>query len=812
MTQAEKLSLVSGDVLLDDNGTGVSTCVGHLPAIPRLQLPALCFGDGAEGVGNGMTRVTEFPAPIAGASTWDIALLKAFGAALGSEQAGKGRNVVLAPTINILRSPKWGRAAETLSEDPYLTSQLGVAIVEGIQTAGVIATPKHFAANNQETLRLGNAPDYRAIDVRVSDRALHEIYFPAFEAAVEDAHAGSVMCAYNRVNSVYACENPTLYEALRGDWKFDGFVVSDWYFAHRSTVPAALAGLDVSMPGRASPFGFADFYGEPLHEALNNNRVPESRLNDMVANVLRPMIRAGLMRRAPQGGPDADVRSEAHRQLARDMAIEGTVLLKNEKSALPFGPQIRSLAIIGDDAGPHVHTTENYGGFVNSKGILVSEPLSAITARAGGGVNVVYAAGTLGVGALPLVPAAVLESPAHEKSGLTASWYGSGDFAGAPIRTTQSLPTLDALPTDLPKVWSVRWHGYLLPPATGRYRFSLSGSGEIALNINGRRVVSTSNEQFTSVTHGVADLRAGEPTRIEIEYSMAPAVSKPALHVGWQPPDHLIDAAAALAGKADAAVVFVADDVSEGGDRTDLELPGDQDALIAAVADANPNTIVVTHTVGPVLMPWLPKVAAVISAWYPGEMAGDAIAAILFGDVNPSGKLPMTFPATEKDGPLTSAERFPGVRGEVRYEEGLLVGYRYYDAAKQKPLFPFGFGLSYTTFGIDGVRVSRTERGTIVVEGTVTNTGTRRGAEVVQVYVGFPPSAGEPPWQLKAFDRLVVDPGQRYPFHFDIGRKLLSIWDSKTRRWTLPNGVFKVRVSNSSAENNDSMTVELGDR
>jgi beta-glucosidase len=815
MTMGEKLSLVQGDTVLEGNGTGVNACVGHLPAIKRLGLPELCFGDGPAGVGNGMTKVTEFPAPIVGASTWDVRLMREYGTALGEEHAGKGRNVVLAPTLNILRTPRWGRAAESLGEDPVLTANLGVALIGGIQSNHIIATPKHFVANNQETLRLGDAPGYAAIDVQVGERALREIYYPAFRAAVAEAHAGSVMCSYNRVNGIYACEHPALDRVLRQEWKFDGFVVSDWYFAHRSAVAAALAGLDVSMPGGRSDFGFPEFYGAPLRDAIIDGRIPSSRLDVMAANVLRPMFRLGLVDAPRAGGADADVRTAAHTELAFKIAAEGSVLLKNQHGVLPFDANVHVLAVIGDDAGAHVQTTERYGGFVNDPNLKVRTPLEAITERAGSAV-VNYSVGTLGTGALPVVPTAVLAPASKHGSGLTASWYGSENLSGPVVLQTVE-PTLDLRqpPAGLPPVWSARWQGTLTPPKSGRYRFSLSGGGDSALYIDGREVVRTSKQGFTSVTHGVVALRGGRPVSIRVDYSMAPTISRPTLQLGWQPPDDLLARAAAAARRADAAIVFAGDNVSEGGDRTELRLPGDQDEMIRAVADANPRTVVVLHTVGPVLMPWLPKVAAVIEAWYPGEEAANAIAATLFGDINPSGKLPMTFPAHEKQGPdamfggggdlggrtgLNGLRGLNVLRGKVRYSEGLLVGYRYYDSKRLAPLFPFGFGLSYTTFGISQLHVTPSSGEEFYVEGMVSNAGRREGAAVVQLYLGFPRSAGEPPWQLKGFDRIELAAGERRAFRFAIDRPALGVWDGAHHTWTIARGTYRIGVGSSSRD------------
>jgi beta-glucosidase len=799
MTVAEKLSLLQGDTVLDENGTGVNACVGHLPAIPRLGLPSLCFGDGPAGVGNGMTQVTQFPAPIAGAATWDVALLAEYGGALGEEHAGKGRNVVLAPTINILRTPKWGRAAESLGEDPFLTGKLGAAIIGGIQSRHVIATPKHFVANNQETLRLGDAPNFAAIDVRVSERALREIYYPGFRAAV-DAHAGAVMCSYNQVNGIYACENPALDAVLRREWGFDGFVVSDWYFAHRSTVAAARAGLDVSMPGGAD-FGFPAFYGTPLRRAIESGSVPEKRIDALVEDVLRPVFRLGLVEKPIHGNADANVRSADHQRLSLKIASQGAVLLKND-GVLPLAQHTGSLTVIGDDAGVHVQTTEKYGGFVNDPHFVVRAPLEAIRERAHGLIKVEYAPGTLGTGPLPTVPSNVLK-------GLTATWFGAANFNKSPLLTTSDTSVdLRTPPPGLPPVWSVRWEGRLIPPRTGRYRFSLSGGGDSALYINDRAVVRTLKQGFTSVTHGNIQLLANRPVSVRIDYSMAPTISTPTLQWGWQIPDELISQAVAAAKRADTVVVFASDRVSEGGDRSDLELPGDQDQLIAAVAAANPRTVVVLHTVGPVLMPWLSKVAAVIEAWYPGEEAGESIAATLFGDTDPSGKLPMTFPASEAQGPDAKSNQFPGVGGIVHYSEDLLVGYRYFDSKLQTPLFPFGFGLSYTTFDIGDLKIERVaDRFTI--EGTIRNSGRLEGAEVVQLYLGYPKDTGEPPWQLKGFERIALMSGESRSFRFVINRSDLAIWDEGQGRWRIPSGTFEIGVGGSSRDLVRRAVIEL---
>jgi len=805
MTLDEKLSLLQGDTVLDANGTGVNPCVGHISGIPRLGLPSLCMGDGPAGVGNGLKQVTQFPAPIAGAASWNIDLMQRYGQALGSEHAAKGRNVVLAPTINIIRTPKWGRMAETLSEDPWLTAHLGVAITNGIQSVGVIATPKHFVANNQEWLRLGDGPAYTAIDAKISQRALHEIYYPGFKAVVTKAHAGSVMCAYNQVNGHYACENPDTLNVLRQDWGFDGFVVADWYFAHRSTVPSVKAGLDISMPGGVSPFGFAEFYGPPLRQTVLNGAVSLSDIDGMVTRIVEPMFRLGLVDKPIKGTADSDARSPEHTALAEEIALQGTVLLRNEHQILPLQGDIKTLAIIGDDAGPHVQTTERYGGFVKSEDILPVAPvtpLDAITKRAGAGVKVTYAPGTLGIGALPVVPSDVLRPLAGQAHGLTATYYASPDFNGRPVvvrteaKIDQAGPTVDGLPG----LWSARWEGSLIPPKDGVYRFSLTGGGEIRLTIDGKVVAYTPKQNFRLVTHGSIRLTGAKPVSIKLEYSTAPTLSPAELRLGWEAPDNSqIEAAVEAARRADVAIVFVADHVSEGADRTDLKLPGDQDALIEAVAKANPRTVVVLHTVGPVLMPWRDKVAGIFSGWYAGEQSGAAIASLLFGDANPSGKLPVTFPA-ETHGPADTADRYPGIGTTVHYDEDILVGYRWYDQKGVNPLYPFGFGLSYTQFDYSDLKVERAAAGQWRVHVKVTNRGTRAGSDVAQLYVGMPKAADEPPVQLKGFQRLSLTAGASADASFTLDADDLKVWDSKSGAARLPEGVFQIKVGHSSRD------------
>jgi beta-glucosidase len=806
MTLDEKVAMVSGTGFAFGSGYA-----GRITGVERLGIPPMLLADGPNGVGNGSTGVTAFPAAVAVASTWDVALVEQYGAALGREQAGKGHAVALTPTINIVRVPQWGRTFETFSEDPWLAARLSVAQITGIQQEGVIATVKHFAANNQETARM-------SIDVQVPERVLREVYLPAFRAAVTEGRAGSVMCAYNRLNGIFACEHPWLLtEVLRRDWGFDGFVMSDWFATH-STAEAARAGLDMEMPGGGGPFGQAHF-GETLKQAVQAGQVPGDVLDTMVTRILVAMARVGLLDRSNRGSREAVVSTAEHQRLARDLAAAGTVLLKNDHDALPL-ERVATIAVIGDAAREHPRLTGGGSAEVHPSRSIA--PLPGIEARAGGSVKVTYARGTLGTGRLPAIDSTSLTPSSGEGLGFTAAYYPSPDFSGAPVATRvetvlggepgQPGPMGPRPPVEgLPPAWSGRWAGTLAPPDSGTYRFSLAASGSARLVVDGRTLLDL-DSFFPTIVHGAIDLQAGTPVQLQIEYR-ATGIPGTGPHVGWQPPDPaLLAEAVAAARGADAAIVFVDDVTTEGSDRATLALPGDQDRLIAAVAAANPRTIVVLHTGGPVLMPWIDDVEAVLAAWYPGQESGDAIAAVLFGDVNPSGRLPITFPASDEQGPGQTRASFPGDGTSVRYEEGLLVGYRWYDAKEEEPLFPFGHGLSYTRFRYDQLelvpgRLAREPR--LRARVRVTNTGTRAGADVVQLYVGFPSEAGVPPRQLKGFQKLTLSPGQSRIVGFELDAAALSYWDERTKGWVSPTGQYRVEMGASSRDVKVSRTVRL---
>jgi beta-glucosidase len=635
MTVDEEVALLHGNMTVNNKVYSAA-----IPQIPRLCLPRLNLLGGPGGANHGMTQVTQFPAPVALAATWDRGLARAYGAAIGAEERGKNVSIVLGPTVDIVRDPRWGRAYETYGEDPYLNGRLAVSHILGVQGNGVIAQVKHLAAYNQETFRQSSDDN-----AKVDERTLQEIYLPAFQAAVEDGHVGSVMCALNLVNNEWACANDYLMNGvLKQQWDFNGFVTSDWY-AMRDTVKSALAGIDMEMPNGC--------YFNSLAAQVGSGGVPRARLDDMVRRVLRKEFAFGLVGRAPTGGPNAAVTTAEHAALARRVAEDGAVLLKNRNDVLPFdAAALDSIAIVGTDAGAKALTVG--GGSAHVAAPYVVTPLDGITQRAGSGVAVAYDDGS-----------------------------------------------------------------------------------------------DTSR-------------------------------------------------AATVASNSDVAVVFASLYEKEGSDLATISLSAHDNALITKVTQANPRTVVVLNSGSAVTMPWLSSAAGVIEAWYPGQEDGNAIAAVLFGDVDPAGRLPVTFPKSIADGPTASAMRWPGVGGAVRYDEGLKVGYRWYDAKNIAPLFPFGYGQSYTSFEMSGLTVKPRPGGAVDVTATVKNVGARAGAQVVQAYVEMPAIVREPPRRLVGFAKVRLNPGAQTTVHLLVTQQSLSFWDVTRHRWVKPRGTYTIRVGDSS--------------
>ena len=785
-----------------------------LKANEKLGLPEISGGsDGPNGIADmsplfgtetrdRSLNVTAFPNVITLGATWDRELAKQFGLALGEEFSGKGLTSNLGPTINIIRSWHGGRSAETFGEDPFHMGELVVPEITGMQSKGVIATMKHYAANNQEFSRVGSLPHFGGTDEQITEKALQEIYLPSYKAAVQKAKVGSVMCAYNRINGEFCCNSPDLLGRLR-KWGYDGTIGPDAVFAQRDTVKAAKAGVT-----SASPVG-------KIADAIKRGEIDEDYFDKKIYYTLLTRFRHGLYDNPVTGKETASVSTPEHMALARKIASEGTVLLKNDNDALPVD-MVKSIAVIGADAGPEAVVMET--GSANVHVQKLSVPIDAIKARAGD-IPVRYERGTAGVRPLYSIPADVFTLPDEMGRGLRGEyfhtpWYWSDavtridpkiEFGQDPGIPPAPEGLLGRMENAQAVSWSAQWSGYVIPPKSGEYAFSLSGTGTAELYINNKLVTTVQHTDFPAVSVGVINLEKNKKEKILVKYSSGSAVLGSGIKLGWMPPDDRLQKAVDAAKNSHAAIVFVGEQLGEGNDKMFLPLPGDQNKLIEEIAKVNSRTIVVLHTSTPVAMPWLDKVEAVIQAWYPGQEAGTSIADILFGDVNPSGKLPVTFPRDEKQGPVLHWMTYPGDGLNIMYNEGILVGYRWYDAMDQEPLFPFGHGLSYTGFQYSDLEITGTGNDRIV-KLDIKNAGDRAGAEVVQLYIGVPEEAKEPPKQLKGFDKIMLEPGEKKRVTIPLGDDILMMFDELDKEWKLFKGDYRVMVGSSSRD----IRVELG--
>jgi beta-glucosidase len=681
MTVEEKASMLAGANWMES------------VAIPRLGIPSIKMADGPMGIRSwaGPSKITKksphpfnstaFPAGIAVAATWDPALAQSVGQAIGQEVRAIGRDMILGPTVNIQRVPLWGRNFEGYGEDPYLAAQMGVAYIKGVQGEGVIATVKHFDANNQEFER-------HRVDESIDERTLQEIYFPAFKAAVQEAGVWSVMSAYQKVNGLYCSENPFLLkDILRKEWNFKGFVVSDWGSTY-STVGPVNAGMDLEMPGGEPVRSWLMTEGakkvgnggdwlspEKVLPEVAAGRITMGTLDDNVSSILRTMFVSGVFDRAPKASGEID--TPAQRAVARHGAAESIVLLKNDGNLLPLDPsKVKSLAVIGPSAA--VARTGGGGSSLVHPNYSIA-PLDGIKERAGSGVQVSYALGTSMPG----------EDPAK----------------------------------DTPE--------------------------------------------------------AREELRKE---------------------------AVAVAGKADAAIVLIGNSPaveSEDFDRTTLDLPAGQDELVQAIAKVNHNTIVVFNAGAPVnVSRWVGQVPSLLDAWFGGQEIGHAIADVLFGDVDPSGKLPFSFINDFKESPAYG--NYPGEDLHVKYAEGIYVGYRYFDKHGIAPQFPFGYGLSYTSFGYSDLKIKPGKAAsgqTFEVSLKLRNQGKRAGAEVVQLYVhDGHSSVDRPVKELKGFRRVELAPGKSATVSFALDKSSLAYYSTQKKDWVAEPGTFDVLVGSSSTD------------
>lgn len=803
--------------LVDSDGFGTP------PAFAELGLKTGRTQDGPAGFNGG----TAWPTPLTLAASFDPGLAARFGAAMGREFHASGRNGILGPAMDMTRTWHFGRSTESFGEDPYLGARIVAREVAGIQSEHVLATIKHFAVYTQEQGRLGDNPtgERPAVDEIVGERAMRELYLPTFEAAVVEGHAGGVMCAFPRINGTYACAHRDLLtDVLKNEWGFDGAVAPDFPVAQRSIAKAFLAGLDAGTTRPAAAGGGSAstdrFAGEmSLSQAVASGIVPKTRIVDLVRRRLVPGFRIGTFD-YPALEAQESPSTPAARALAAEIVQSGAVLLKND-GTLPLEATTRHIAIIGSQAGDDAVVVEQGSAYVEPRHLVTAR--EAVRSRAPSTTTVVYAPGDHGLVGLPAPPTGLLHTP-DGAPGLMATYYPSPDihFAGEPFATRvetgvdlNGIPDIEGLPKN--KAWTVRWRGTFTPRIDGVHELRLEGSGSAELWIDGRLQDAFYNSDFGAVAYGVVEARSGSSVAIEVRYSPRVTLGDKAraqfdttfgtvLRLGYAPPDDRFDNAVHAAAGADVALVFAGHKIGEGMDRQTLSLPARQNELIRAVAAVNPRTIVVLVTGGPVTMPWLDDVAAVLEVWLPGDAFGTAVAGLLYGDADPGGRLPVTFPADETQGPGTTAATYPGSTNAggaldtVRFDEGLDIGYRYWDAHDQTPLFPFGYGLSFAHFTVEGLGVRAGASGGAEVRASVANTSKRRGIEVLQVYVAFPDNAGEPPKQLKGFAKVSLDPGESRDVTIPLDARAFQVWDDAWHRWTTPSGQFEILLGRSSRD------------
>jgi beta-glucosidase len=770
LTTDEKISQLAGEDMW------------HVPALDRHGIGRLKMTDGPIGArgetyGGGPPSLC-FPCGAALGATWDDALLHDVGEALGHETRAKSAHVLLGPTINIQRYPLGGRHFECYSEDPFLTARLASAYVTGLQSTGVAACVNHFAANDQEVDRF-------TIDCTLDERTLREVYLLPFEATLLAADAWSTMGAYNRLNGPYCCEHPWLLtELLRDEWGWDGAVVSDWLATH-STAEGLNAGLDIEMPGPPN------YRGPKLAEAVAAGEVKPDALDTAVRRVLLLRERTGAI----EGAPPLTERYDddpARAALTRTSAAAAIVVLQNEDRVLPLKPgKLRTVAVIGPNADAVFQPLG--GGSAEVTPPYTVTPLDGLRAALEpAGTNVEYE-----VGCLPSMKYIALDG-----RGLAGDGFAVELRKGDVVSNYSTKRSAFRWGTD---VTAARLTGTYVAAATGDYEFELRGQGRMRLSVDGA-LTADGWERGDKPPVGTVTMQAGQSHELLLEFE-APEnpVWMTGFELGVRPPwpEDPRNAAAGVALAADAAIVVVGltrDIDTEGRDRAGMGLPPGQDELIASVAAANPNTVVVLNAGSPVTMPWRDDVAAIVQLWYPGQEGGNALADVLTGAVPPSGRLPCSFPASVEDSPGHNG--YPGADGKLVYEEGVFVGHRGLEAAGVAPLFAFGHGLSYTTFEYGELRADAT--GASIA---ITNTGDRSGVEVVQLYVGdVDASVPRPAKELKGFAKLRLEPGATGEARFTFDDRTFAFWDGG---WRVEPGAFDVLVGASSADIRARTTITI---
>jgi beta-glucosidase len=775
LTLDEKIDLLGG--------TGFAT-----KKIKRLGIPEMRMTDGPVGVR--WQKSTAFPVSIAMAATWNPELVNKIGSAIGRETKGHARHVILGPCVNIARIPMGGRNFESFGEDPFLASKMVVPYIEGVQSEGVAATVKHFAVNNQEFERMFT-------DVMVSDRALNEIYLPAFKAAVTQADVFCVMSAYNKINLHYASENNfLLIDKLKNEWGFKGLVMSDWGAVH-SSIPTALGGLDLEMPDGKYLNKAA------LQKSIDDGTVPVSKIDDKVRRILTIIFKLGLFDQEEWEENDGLINSVENRKAAYETSLASIVLLKNEQNILPIKTdQIKTIAVIGQNA--KIPRTGG-GGSAFVDAINPVSPLQGIKSKFPKNVKIEYAPGYDFNEEVEAISNEFLFADENQKqSGLKAEYFDNKNLSGKPkfARVDKNINFKwgndgpgNGIGDDL---FSVRWTGYIKAPKTGDFIISTVSDDGIRFWFEDKLVMEDWTQHAPLTKSFNAHLEKDKLYKIKFEYFENAGGAEAVL--GWKISSNLLDEAVKIASETDCVLIFAGTSSqieTEGKDRDDLILPAAQDELISKIADVNKNVIVVLTTGSPVLMDkWINQVGGVLEMWFAGSEGGNAIADVLLGNYNPSGKLPITFPKKWED--CSAYPTYKNMSARTYYADDIYVGYRHFDKYDIEPLFPFGFGLSYTTFEYENLSVTENEND-FNISFEIKNTGGVKGEETAQVYVGCKiPGVDRPLRELKGFEKVILEPGETKKILIVLNKKSFARYDEELHEWKVDAGQYEIYAGPSS--------------
>ena len=787
LTLDEKVSLLSGFNSWYTN------------KIEKKNIPSIKMSDGPNGVrgdSNSGKSSACFPCAISIGSTWDLSLINDIGIALGEEAQAKDVDVLLGPTINIHRHPLGGRHFESFSEDPFLTGKIATNYVQGVQSKNVAACLKHFVGNDTEYER-------HSISSNIDAQTLREIYLLPFEMGIKEGNAKVVMSAYNKLNNIFCSSHQDLLiKILKEEWGFDGYVVSDWGAA-LETIENANGGLDLEMPGPSN------VWGKALIDAVEASEVSEKLIDDKVKRILSVAEFSNRFQK-PQIKAEQAVDQPKHRLLLRKAAADGMVLLKNEGS-LPLKKNIKKLAVIGPNA---LEAQIIGGGSASLRPHYQIHPLEAVQERLGHETEILYSKGCHTHKYLPKINEELME----EKDGFLVEYFDGNQFdknlileerlTGSKFWVFEGFAKDVISKEERPDI-SVRFSCTYKPDISGLHEFEIFGIGKCCLLIDGNELIDNwtsmdPGEAFftfgSASKKGVINLQKGEAYKIEVQYKFEG--SFPAVYIGCQAPDEvdIFQEALETASHADEVILIVgtnSDWETEGNDRADFNLPANQNKLIEAILEANQNTVVVINTGSPIHMPWEKKAKAIIQTWFAGQEFGNALVDILSGEVNPSGKLPTTFPVKIEDTP--AYKNYPGKNLQMNYDEKLLVGHRWYESNSIKPLFCFGHGLSFTSFNYQNLEVTTGSDFVVTCKFEIQNTGDISGLEIAQCYVGFAsPLPGEPYKTLQGFVKEEIGANELKKVEIKLGPRNFSFWSVETNTWQIREGSYQILIGSSS--------------